>query len=200
MKTLWIVGVAMAIPLISACSSFQGKYQDPETVEILDDRWNDSDSRFMAETMVESMLASEWMDEFKIKNKGERPVLLVSSVRNRTDEIIDVQYLTDEIRTELIQSGQVRFVTKGGRQEIAEEIAYQEGGAVDPAQAHHLGKQTGADFLLRGSVQSQVNARGSEKSVVYKTELQLVDLETAEIVWAENRKVKKRFHQSGAKF
>ena len=119
-----------------ACSpSFEGEYSDPGKAEIVDDRWNETDARKTAEHMIQGMLEKPWLDGFKKAHGGQKPIVFVMDVENRTDEHLDVKQLTDYIQDELINSGKVRFVNKDQRQKILDELKYQNSGAVNKSTA-----------------------------------------------------------------
>lgn len=185
--------------IVSGCASFKGEYSDPNAVEIVDDRWNETDARVTSEKMISAMLSKYWLKAFKERNGGKRPLVIVGEVENRTDEHIDVKALSNYVSDELINSGRVRFVDAANRERILKEINYQnESGMVSEKTAKRKGRQVGADFLLFGTLSSSVHKRDGLKTVTYQTNLRLTDLETAEIVWSSKHLIKKRFNKSGS--
>jgi len=200
-KTIGRFAVIFGLFHVASCTKdLEGEYADPSKVEIVDDKWNETDARKTAEFLIKSSLEKPWLATFVAANKNERPVVIVDDVENRTDEHIDVKALTEYVRDELINSGKVRFVNESKRNKILEEIKYQESGAVAKDKAKQSGKQIGADFMLGGSVSSTVNSEGGLKVVTYQTNLILTNLETAEIEWSEKYLIKKRFKRSGSRF
>jgi len=192
-----VVGI---LSLVGCSPSFQGEYDDPNKVEIVDDKWNETDARKTAEVLVTSMLGKAWLNAFKSSHKGERPIVVVDDVENRTDEHLDTKALTEAIQNEVINSGKVRFVDKGRRQKILDEVKYQNSGTTRKDKAKRAGQQIGADYMLGGAISSQVHTQGGLKLVVYQTVLTLTSIETTEIVWSEKHDIKKRFKRSGAGF
>lgn len=189
----------MGIGGLSSCTpSFQGEYSDPNKEEIVDDRWNETDAKKTGKEMINSALSKAWLKTFKGANPGKKPIVLVDEVENRTDEHIDTQALTEAIRNELLNSGNIRFADSKNREKILKEVKYQGGGAVSPDQAKKLGKQVGADFMLTGALSSSVHTQDELKTVTYQTNLILTNLESAEIEWSENYQIKKRFKRKGA--
>ncbi|MFW7381655.1 MAG: penicillin-binding protein activator LpoB [Oligoflexus sp.] len=188
---------ALATTWVGCAPSFEGTYSDPAKAEIVDDRWNETDARKTAEALVNSVLNRPWLTDHQAKFK-QRPVVVVDDVQNRTDEHIDTKALTDAIQDELINSGKVRFVSKERRQQILDEVKYQSSGAVAEDSRKKLGRQIGADFMMAGAISSSVHSQGSLKTVTYQINLQLIDLETAEIVWSDRNLIKKRFNRSRA--
>jgi uncharacterized protein (TIGR02722 family) len=198
-SSLKILLGSFAIVALSSCTTFQGEYSDPNAVEIVDDKWNETDARKSSEILIKSMIEKPWLDEFKKANKNEKPFLLVDEVENRTDEHIDTKAMMEAIRDEVINSGKIRFVEGAQRDKILKEMKYQnESGMVAAEKAKKKGKQIGADFLLHGAISSQVHTQKGLKTVTYQPILQLTNLETAEIVWSQKYDIKKRFNRSGS--
>ncbi|MFO0729765.1 MAG: hypothetical protein U0361_01995 [Nitrospiraceae bacterium] len=56
---------------------------DTGTVTDLSGRWNDTDSRMVAETMVKEAVGSPWLDNFT-KAKSRQPVAIVGTVINKS--------------------------------------------------------------------------------------------------------------------
>ena len=162
------------------------QYGDATAVETLTADYGSTDLQMIAEKMVRSMLASP------VIQQGQRPVLQVSSVVNKTDEHIDTKAITDKIRTTLIQSGKVQFSASEIRQEMIDELHYQkDSGYVNPATGKKIGKQVGAEYLLAGEITSIRKSKDGTKDVYYKMTLNLVDLETGVINWADEKEIRK---------
>ncbi|SMF82592.1 penicillin-binding protein activator LpoB [Pseudobacteriovorax antillogorgiicola] len=190
-------GVTLSLLQVSCAPSFEGAYSDPAKAEIVDDKWNETDARKTAQTIIASVVSKPWIVEHKTKTR-QKPVVIVDMVENRTDEHIDTKALTEFIRDELINSGKVRFLNNQRRDAILKEIKYQNSGMVAKDSQKKAGRQIGADFLLGGAISSQVASQGGLKTVTYQTALTLTNLETSEIVWSGKELIKKRFKRAGA--
>ncbi len=180
-----ILGGALCAMVVAACGS-KVEYGDATAVETLTPEYGSTDLQMITEKMVRSLLASPTISE------AHRPVVQVASVRNKTDEHIDTEALTDKIRTTLLQSGKVQFTAAEVRPEIANELQYQtSSGYVNPATAKKVGKQVGADYLLEGEISTIKKSKGGTRDVYYKINLNLVDLETGLITWADEKEIRK---------
>lgn len=198
-STSFFLFVVIASVVGTGCTKkFEGEYADPQKVEIIDDKWNETDARKTSEVMITSCLGRPWLEEFKKSNGGKKPIVLVQDVENRTDEHIDTKALTEFIETELINSGKVRFVEKGRREQILKEVEFQNSGSVSEASKKKKGNQLGADFMLAGAISTQVHTQGEIKTVSYQTQLKLINLETAEVQWTEKHEIKKKMKRAGA--
>jgi uncharacterized protein (TIGR02722 family) len=188
----------LALGLSRCAKDLEGEYSDPNSVEIVDDQWNETDARTTAQAMVKGMLDRPWIKGYGQAHGGKKPLVVVDEVENRTDEHIDTKMLTEFIQDELINSGRVRFLDKAGRQKILDEIKYQESGAVAADKASKGGRQLGAQFILKGAMTSIIQQEGKLKVITYQTNLTLTNLETSELEWSEKKLIKKRMKRSSA--
>lgn len=183
----------------TSCTTSKAEYTDPDKAEILDDRWSETDLKKTASFLVDQVLARPWLQEYKGKHGGKAPVVIVDQIENRTEEVIDTKALTEYVQDELINSRKVRFVSDVSvRKRILDELKYQNGGAVSQASAKKTGNQTGADFMLEGSMASSNHSKdgGAEKTIFYMTTMRLTNIETGEIEWTGKKELKKAFKKS----
>lgn len=163
---------------------------EEDAVIDLSGRWNETDSRLVAEEMVSDMLMRPWLEEFE-KGMGRRPVIIVGLVNNKSHEHIATDTYIKDIEKAILNSGKVRLVQAGeAREELRKERADQNEFA-SKATAASWGKELGADFMLQGLVNSIVDSNGKQKVVFYQTDLELTNLETNEKVWIGDKKIKK---------
>jgi PBP1b-binding outer membrane lipoprotein LpoB len=95
------------------------------------------------------------------------------------------------LERELTNSGRVQFVaSKGEREELREERTEQQTHSSEET-AKGLGKEIGADYMLKGEINSIEDEEGREKVVYYQVTLEMIDLETNVKVWFGDKKIKK---------
>lgn len=165
----------------------------------LSGRWNDTDARLTAEEMIDDVLSRPWLDRF-VGDEGREPVVVVGRIRNLSSEHIDTTGLVRDIERELINSGMVRFVAGGDqREDVRGERMDQQTQATEESIAR-LGAETGADYMLQGSITSTVDAVEGERSVFYQVNMELIDIETNEKVWIGEKEIKKIIEQRRARF
>jgi len=166
----------------------KGEYDDPTRVELLDDKFNEADMQQMADTIIKGMVSCGY-----VRNAPKPPVVIVARVQNRTEEHIDMDSMTDKIRTALIKTGKVRFVNKEAREALEEEYQYNEGGNVSGPTAKKRGKQIGADYLMGGRLATNIQQVGNKKFIYYKLTMNMTNLETSTIDCTEEREVRKKY-------
>ncbi|MGZ3697895.1 MAG: penicillin-binding protein activator LpoB [Bdellovibrionota bacterium] len=168
----------------------KGEYDDPTRVELLDDKFNESDMQQMADTVIKAMVACNY-----VSNAPKPPIVIVERVLNKTEEHIDTVSMTDKIRTSLIQSGKVRFVNKEERGTLDEEYDYNAGGNVSGPAQKKRGNQLGADYILSGALATNIQEVGDQKYIYYKLTMNLTNLDTSTIDCVQEKELRKKYHR-----
>ncbi len=186
--------------IVSGCGGGRTvKRISTDEVTDLSGRWNDTDSRLVAESMISEMLTLPWLIDFE-QETGKTPVVIVGSIRNLSTEHIDVEVFIKDIERELINSGKVQFVaSKEEREEIREEKMDQQMYA-SLETAKRIAEEVGADYFLIGSVKSVEDWFEGKKAVLYSVDLELINVESNLKAWIGNKKIKKFIEQSGYKW
>ena len=152
--------------------------------------WNDTDSRLVAEEMINDCLSRPWVGAFSSGN-GKLPVVILGTIMNRTSEHINARLFESNLEKSLINSGKVKFVAgKEERQELREEKQDQAQNA-SRATAKAQKVETGADFMLQGSINSVKDEVAGKYVILYQVNLELVDLTTNEKSWIGQKEIKK---------
>lgn len=161
-------------------------------------KWNDTDSRLVSEEMIGDCLSNPWIEEFMAGANGQRPVVVVGKVVNKTDEHIQPEVFVKDLERAFLKSGRVRVVTNQQfRDQLAREQSYQASGVVDPRTAAGIGRQVGANYLVFGTINAIKDRWEGREVVFYQTNLELHNVETSEVVWIGDKKIKKLREQSG---
>ncbi len=163
---------------------------DAGVVTDLSGRWNDTDSRMVAEAMVKEALQYPWLGNFS-QSKGRQPVVVVGTVVNSSHEHISVQTFITDLERELTNSQKVTFVAgKGERDEVRTERKEQAVYASEETQKAP-GKEIGADYMMKGTIATILDEADGTKAVFYQVDLQMIDLENNAKVWYGQKKIKK---------
>ena len=163
---------------------------DAGVVTDLSGRWNDTDSRMVAEAMVKEALQYPWLNNFS-QSKQRQPVVVVGTVLNNSHEHISVQTFVTDLERELTNSQKVTFVAgKGERDEIRTERKEQAMYAREDTQKAP-GKETGADYIMKGSIATILDEADGTKAMFYQIDLQMIDVESNAKVWYGQKKIKK---------
>ncbi|MCB0730031.1 MAG: penicillin-binding protein activator LpoB [Ignavibacteriae bacterium] len=194
MKLINVLLSVMLVSFLFSCSSREVSRIDTKEVVDLSGKWNDTDSRLTAETMVEDVLGRPWLTDF-MTSAGKKPVVIVGNIRNKSSEHIVVDVFAKDIERELINSGKVSFVaSKEEREQIREERADQQDFSSEETMKKFY-REIGADFLLTGIINSVEDKYEGEKVILYQVDLELIDIEKNLKVWLGNKKIKKYIGQ-----
>ena len=102
----WILILAAVV--LSACATSVERVASDSTID-LSGAWNDTDSRLVAEEMIQDALSRPWIGEFTGRT-GQRPAVIVGTVRNLSHEHINVKTFVADMERALVNSGRVDFV------------------------------------------------------------------------------------------
>ncbi|MGL5286354.1 MAG: penicillin-binding protein activator LpoB [Aeromonas sp.] len=192
MKTALALGITAL--MLGGCSSTTVSYGDATETETVTADYGSTDLQGIATKMVDSMLSSPAAAEI---SAAGRPVMYMDSIRNKTSEHIDTEAITDTIRTKLLSSGKFRFVDMSKVAAVKQQLEYQSSsGLVDPASMVRIGKQTGARYMMYGNLSSIVKDNGKVKDVFYQMTMNLMDLQSGELVWADQKEIRKQARRS----
>lgn len=183
----------IATLVVSSCADRKVSRVNSNEVIDLSGRWNDTDSRLVSEEMIKDLLGARWLPVYESRHNNARPVVVVGTVTNKSHEHINSETFIKDIEKAIINNGSVRLVQAGEkRQELRTEREEQNQGYVSPETAKKWGLELGADFMLQGTINSIVDSYKKDKVIYYQIDLQLTDLETNEVVWMGDKKIKKQ--------
>lgn len=181
--------------MVAGCASVKVDRMAVEETVDLSGRWNDTDSRLVSEEMVRDLMSRPWIDRYR-GERGKDPVVIVGSVRNRSDEHINTETFVKDLERALINSGEVEFVAaRGERGEIREERKDQAAHASE-ATAKEEGEETGADFMLQGAINTISDRIEGKEVKYYQVNLELIDIQSHRKVWIGEKKIKKLVKRS----
>jgi uncharacterized protein (TIGR02722 family) len=138
------------------------------------------------EKMRTSAVVQRWMGE-------NRPPVSVLPLKNETSEHIDgpLQALISDVETKLIEWGGVRVISLENQQDLLNEIRRQYSEGFDQSNIAHWGKQIGARYFVTGKVYTTDERVGVQRRVQYYMFMQVIDVETGEILFQNKSAVTK---------
>jgi penicillin-binding protein activator len=191
MKKLILVSLSfVAAFAFTSCSRKVTRIDPAEQVDI-SGRWNNTDSRLVAEDMTSKVLGANWLTEHMAAKSGQRPVVIVGFVNNKSHEHIDAETFVKDVENSFLTTQKVRLVQGGKkREELRAEKADQQTNA-SASSMKKFGLEQGADFILQGSINSIVDSHKRKKVTYYQVNLELTNIQTNEIVWIGEKKIAK---------
>lgn len=159
-------------------------YEDAQAEETVTTKWSSTDLQNTAESMTQSLLGSSW-----IVDASAQPKIRLREVKNYTDEHIDTKGITDKIRVRLLRSGTVRFLAdEYNLDDVFAERDLTE--ATTKKKENKLLSET--DYIITGSVRSIKKRTKNVGDVFYQITLELTDPQSGEILWADEKEIRKR--------
>ena len=179
--TLYLIPCTLYLLLGGSCQRSITRI-DPATPIDLSGRWNDSDSRMVAEKMIDELFASQKFKEYS-NEIGKKPTLIVGIIKNKTSEHIDAANYIKKFELAIYNANFAELVESDEfRDKLRQERAEQQDFA-DPATMAKWGKEIGADLMLFGEMTSETDTYNKKRVVNYITTLFLTDIETNRRVW-----------------
>ena len=199
-KQILTIAAVSAALIFSSCASNNVSRVSSETVTDLSGYWNDTDVRLVAGEIIDGCLASPRIAQYPSQHGGKLPVVIVGSYRNKSDEHIDTEILIKKLEAALVNSGKVEFVASSAeRNELRAELIDQQTNASEST-AKSLGNETGADFMLQGSVKTIVDSDGKTMARSYFVTTEMIDIETNKKIWMDdNSSIKKVIKRSSTR-
>jgi len=186
--------------VIAGCGGGGGKtvtrVQSDSTMD-LSGRWNDTDSRLVAEEMVKDALNQRWI--YKYEEAKKTPTVIVGKITNRSHEHISVETFVKDIERSLLNSGSVEFVaSKVEREQLRDEVEDQQTNASVGTRSD-IGEEQGADLMMTGNISTIVDQEGKRSVIFYQVNMELIELESKKKVWIGEKKIKKFVERAGAR-
>lgn len=183
-----LILVCLAV-LLSACGTVVNRV-DVDEVHDLSGNWNDTDSRMVSEEMIADVLSRAWLSDYRARHKGQ-PTVIVGEIRNLSHEHINLNTFIGDMERELINSGKVQFVASSTeREEVREERSDQEFHAREDTRKE-MGQEIGADFMLKGSINTIIDHEGKTAVKYYQVDLTLISMTDNRKTWVGQKKIKK---------
>ena len=192
---------AAAIALASGCATTVS-YQDAGEASTLTRSFSRADLQQNVIAMVDSMLASPGLQR-KIGMYFPNTIPTISipkgALKNQTYQMgLNLESLTDSIRTKLINSGMFEFVDTTADTMVMDEMMRDHDSAlVDPNQTVAFGQQGTADYILYGTLSEMQESASRTSESYYKLTMQLLNKRTGKLDWADEKEIRKQSRRAG---
>ena len=198
MKMRICLALVLASFVVAGCGTKVTRIDANETID-LSGAWNDTDSRLVAQEMIADALSHPWTSNFAGRT-GRTPAVIIGTVRNLSHEHINVNTFVADMERALINSGRVEFVASSEeRGEIRAERIDQDLNASE-ATRNEAGRELGADFMLKGQINTIVDAADDEQVRYYQVDLTLISLADNRKVWLGQKKIKKLIENAKVRY
>jgi penicillin-binding protein activator len=189
MRTMRIPALIFLLIALISCSRSVTRV-DPNQQYDLSGRWNDTDSRQVADKMISELFNSGTFKEYA-NARGKKPVIIVGQIRNRTAEHIDANNYIKKFEMAIFNSGIADLVESEEFRDLLRNERAQQQDFADASTMARWGKETGADLILFGEMTSETDVYNNRKVVNYVTTLFLTNMETNKRIWYGQHEIKK---------
>ena len=171
------------LSLFLGCAEYQtkrigDKRSDKEAL-LITDRWVMRDTENAVTDVIKQMKSHQGYTRYLAQKSG-RVAVFIAEIQNLTPEsYFPITDFNEELLTEISKLGDFSLVDERARKRILEEVTYQNDGAVDPASAKRIGKQTGADIIIFGNINMRPETRDGKTLKQYSVNIRLTDIESA---------------------
>lgn len=178
-KTFFLVLISLLT--LASCGSFKAKRVgadegDQLALEITD-KWVIKDTEDAAQAILKQIKKHRGFQRYLMKS-GKPPKIFIAEVQNYTsDPYFPIDDFNDEMLNSFSSSGDFILIDAASREKILSEIQYQNDGMVDPKDVKSIGKQSGADLLVFGSVRMTPRQREGKTIKQYSVNIRMTDLE-----------------------
>jgi uncharacterized protein (TIGR02722 family) len=190
----------MVITMMAACSSNPKVTQlDTSSAADYTGDWNNNDVQKVCTELINSFLEESLVAE-QIAAMGRIPVVLVNTFGNDTMEHLSTEIISDNMEIAMTRSRKVKFVAGGKTRDLIRAEQSDQAGYASEDTAASIGNETGADFLMTGSVKVEQQRAGNITQKTYTVSAQLNSIETRELLWKDMSQITKEIKRSSAKF
>lgn len=191
-KILLVVFVLIPFVIVSCSTSTSVSRVDSSVQIDLTGDWNENDVAIVSNKLVGACLSSPRIAGYEEKN-GRLPIVVVGKFRNQSEEHIDTSIIVSKMQNALINSGVVDFIASKSDRELLRDERLDQALWADENQAKEYAMaEDAADYMLQGSVKSIIQKDGKKSVRTYFVYAELIDLESARIVWTgEDDSIKK---------
>lgn len=187
---MYKLNITLIFLALISCQTRQVTRLDPATQIDLSGRWNDSDSRKVADQMIFDLFDSESFKQYA-SNKSAKPVIILGSILNKTAEHIDANNFVKKFEAVIHNTGVADLVESDEfRDKLRVERTEQQDFA-DPSTVKQMGLEAGADLMLFGEVTSETDTYQNRRVVNYIITLFLTDIESNKRIWYGQNEIKK---------
>lgn len=172
---------------------FAAPVKRTEDTKDLAENWNENDIKIVCNHVIDDVVDSRSIRNYT-RDNDRKPVVIIGRIENESSERIDTSIIEKKLENAIINSGACKFIASRDQRAILhDELRYQSDHASSDT-AKEMDDETGADFMLNGSVKTVVDVGKAQTQKTYHVIVQLIDLRSHEVVFStENDEINKLY-------
>ena len=193
------------LALISSCgakiqSTRMSTAQGDEQAMSITDEWVMTDTKLAIKEVISQVQRHNGYRRYLSKMQG-RPKIFIAEVQNNTaDAYFPVADLNDELLNEFSISGGYVLIDEAARNRILNEIKYQNDGMIKMEDVRKIGKQSGANLLIFGTINMRPHTLNGKTIKEYSVNIRMTDIESGEEVLRTRYTISKYSKRSNFSF
>ena len=194
-KIISLLSISLSLIILTGCGGAQTRRIDATSNEglVTTDDINFKDWQIAAEKGINSLLESGVLN----RADGRKMILMISTVKNSTNEHIDTRILTDKIRYALLRSGKALTTTAIGGNGPDDRASRQvrdldQDDMFNQSTVKKSGTAIAPDMSLSGEIVQQQASSGRVRESYFFFHMALTDLDTGLAIWEENVEIAKQ--------
>ena len=190
---------SLIFALFAASLVFAAPVKRTEDTKDLAENWNENDIKIVCNHVIDEVVESRRIKNFEREN-DRPPVVVIGRIENESSERIDTSIIEKKLENAVINSGVCDFIAdRSQRAILQEELVYQSDHASADT-AKEMDAQTGADFMLNGSVKTVIEVGKTQTQKTYHVIVQMIDLQTHKVIFStEKDEINKLYKNSKKK-
>jgi uncharacterized protein (TIGR02722 family) len=186
-KLILISSALLAACAVNAPTVGRGKvsYGDVNAVETINSDFGSTDINMVSQQMATRLIASAKLNNCK--------TYTVSQIRNKTDQYIDTENITQSVVDKLSNAPQIQSVYVVSNQEMqnqVDELNRQNQTGLYKTRAKK-GQMLGAECRIDGFVSNITKDNGDIKNVFYIFSMKLINIEEGSQLWSDEKQISK---------
>ena len=184
----------VAVSTLSSCAvntptvgSGNVSYGDANNVEIVNTNFGSTDLNMIASQMAMNLIDSTKLNRCK--------TYTVSKVRNKTDQYIDTEDITQSVVNKLSNSSLINSNYVLSEQEMQNQVSelnrQNDSGLYANTNNAKRGRMHGAECRLDGFISNISKDNGKIKNVFYLFNMKLINVETGIMLWSDDKQIVK---------
>ncbi len=187
-KPLAILGAVITALSLQGCANTV-KYGEASRSETIKTEVGMNELQFATQKLASKMLAFPSVVE---ATATKQPTIAIDSITNHTYENLNTAPMTASLFARLTSSGKFRVSDQGqvkaSHEQVKDLLDY---GATTEKAAQFIGKETGADYVVYGSLANIIRNKPANKEVYYRITLNLFDTGTGKLIWKDEQDILK---------
>jgi len=183
MKIPFVI-IALLVLVVANCKSTKETIPETYSLQFAVD-WAETDANVQIASIADVLGTGDWLQNYGEKNNGKRPTVVVATIRNTTNQLLDTYDLQIELEKQLQNRG--KMTVRGG---LAVPDTSRRSPSFPVAEMISLGKNHQSDFVIVSELSGRA-APGVAATTNYVLLVEVFDMVANDKVWSNSRTIRR---------